>query len=145
MSKKSKATIGVGALVAVTLLGMPVRGQMNAAPADGRPAVQQGQYPEGVTAEKIAQGEKAFAEVGCVGCHGANGQGMPGMTSSLTDGEWSYVEGGAYPALIEVITEGVSAQQTGGLAMPAKGGRDLTEAQVQALAAYLWSVNQPGE
>jgi mono/diheme cytochrome c family protein len=143
--KKTTASIGVGSLVMMTLLGMPVHGQVDASWRDGQLLIHQGQYPEGVTQEKIAQGETLFTEIGCTACHGANGQGMPGMTSSLTDGEWSYVEGGAYPALIETITNGVSAQRTGGLAMPAKGGKDLTDEQIQALAAYLWSVNQPGE
>jgi mono/diheme cytochrome c family protein len=109
-----------------------------------RPALRQAtQLPEGVTPEKITLGETVFSEVGCTVCHGPEGKGTPGMTGDLTDGEWSNVEGGTYLALVAVVKTGLSAEKAGGpLPMPAKGGKDLTDEQVEALAAYLWSVNR---
>lgn len=132
----------IGTVVFVAMLGFPATPEAGPAWQANQPAWHQTALPDGVTPEMIAQGETLFAEVNCTICHGAGAKGQPGMTGDLTDGEWSNVEGGTYQSLIGVITSGLTADKTGGMPMAAKGGQSLTDEQVQALAAYLWSVNQ---
>ena len=100
------------------------------------------QQPEGVTEESIAAGAKLYSESGCQACHGAGGIGMAGMTKDLTQGEYAFVEGGTFDALVAVIKDGVPADKTGGMPMPA--GANLTDEQARALAAYLWSLKSHG-
>ncbi len=102
----------------------------------------QQEKPKGVTPEKIAEGEKLFAESGCQVCHGKEAKGVPGMTADLTDGKWGFAEGGTCEALVAVITNGLTAEKTGGMPMAPRGGKKLTDEQVQALAAYVWNLNQ---
>ncbi len=139
---KTDVRLSIGTVVFVAMLGFPVTPEASPSRHADQPAWQQTALPDGVTPEMIAQGETLFAEVNCTVCHGPEAKGLPGMTGDLTDGEWSNVEGGTYESLIGVITSGLSADKTGGMAMAAKGGQSLTDEQVQALAAYLWSVNQ---
>lgn len=133
--RKVHTTGLTGAMLAVGLLACS---WMAAAPA----AAQEDQPPAEVTEESIEAGKALFAEAGCQNCHGADATGVSGMTSDLTDGEWKVVEGGSLEGIVAAITGGLGADQTGGVPMPAKGGSDLTDEQVSALAAYVWSLNQ---
>ncbi len=139
---KTEVRLPIGTVVFVAMLGFPVTPETGPSWHADQPAWQQAVLPDGVTPEKIAQGETLFAEVNCTVCHGPGAKGLPGMTGDLTDGEWSNVEGGTYESLIGVISSGLSADKTGAMPMPEQGGQSLTDEQVQALAAYLWSVNQ---
>ena len=105
-------------------------------------AAQEDQTPAEVTEESIEAGRTLFAEAGCQNCHGADATGVAGMTSDLTDGEWRVVEDGAFGGLVTAITNGLGADRTGGVPMPAMGGADLSEDQINALAAYVWSMNR---
>lgn len=104
-------------------------------------AAPQGQLPQGVTKEMIAEGEKLYAGEGrCQPCHGPGGKGVTGMTASLTDTTWQFSGDGSYEKLVEVITKGLTADATG--AMPMPEGTRLAEDQVKAIAAYVWSLRQ---
>lgn len=93
-----------------------------------------------VTKEMVAAGAKLFAgDAGCKMCHGADAKGVKNMTGDLTDAEWKFVKEGTIEALVKVIKEGVSSQQSGGLAMPALGEK-LTDEQAKAVAAYVLSL-----
>lgn len=102
------------------------------------------ELPEGVTAEVIARGDTLFHGAGlCYACHGAGGGGIPGLGADLTDEEWRNTDG-SYTDLILRITEGVAADKSGsGVPMPAKGGSQITDDQVRAVAAYVWSLRLP--
>jgi len=100
--------------------------------------------PAAATPENIAMGKELYTSAKCVTCHGADGKGKSGMTTDMTNGEWKFAEGGAFDGLVKVITEGLAKAQTGGpVAMPTAASKDLTDAQVTALAAYVWSLNHP--
>lgn len=104
------------------------------------------QSADDITEEKIALGKTLYSkDAGCAPCHGKGAKGVPGMTSDLTDGEWTHAEPGTYEALVAVITTGLSKQQTGKFAMPSKDVKKLSDEQVDALAAYLLSLNQKDE
>lgn len=102
------------------------------------------ELPEGVTSEMIARGDSLFHGAGlCYACHGSGGTGIPGLGADLTDDEWRNTDG-SYTALIQRITEGVvSGDSDSGVPMPAKGGSQITDDQVRAVAAYVWSLRLP--
>lgn len=101
------------------------------------------QLPEGVTKEKIELGNTLFSgEAGCHVCHGRLALGLPNWTSDLTDSVWLKVRIGTYEEIMAQIRSGVTPGDKGGITMPPLGRKDLTDEQVQALAAYLWSINQ---
>jgi mono/diheme cytochrome c family protein len=100
--------------------------------------------PPGVTPEMLKEGRTLFGGAGlCAACHGADATGVPGLGANLTDDKWLHSDG-SYDALVRQITTGVPANtSTSGAAMPAKGGSALTDAQVRAVAAYVWSLSHP--
>jgi mono/diheme cytochrome c family protein len=98
--------------------------------------------PAGVTTSAIADGKKVFAGPGlCSACHGPAAKGITGLGPNLTDAEWLHSDG-SFEALVTQITAGVPASKSkSGVAMPAKGGGPLTDAQLRAVAAYVWSLS----
>src|SRR5512138_1880357 len=109
-----------------------------AAVLGARPAV--AQSPAGVTPAAIAQGDTLFHGAGnCYACHGANAQGAVGP--NLTDAEWIHSDG-SYDAIVKQIVEGVTKEQSkSGIPMPPKGGSSITDDQVKAVAAYVYSLS----
>jgi cbb3-type cytochrome c oxidase subunit III len=109
-----------------------------AAVVGSRPAV--AQAPAGVTPAAIAQGDSIFHSKGnCYACHGANAQGAVGP--NLTDAEWLHSDG-SYDAIIKQVTAGVpQAESKSGIAMPPKGGSTITDDEVKAVAAYVYSLS----
>ena len=107
-------------------------------------AQQQGemQLPEGVTAEMVAQGKQIFGGAGlCNVCHGPNGGGVPGLGANLTDKDWLHSDG-SYAAIVQTVMSGVDASASSvGTAMPPKGGSGITDDQVKAVAAYVFTLS----
>lgn len=100
--------------------------------------------PDGVTAEMVAQGEQIFAGAGvCQACHGPGGDGSMGIAPDLTDSEWLNVDG-SLAAIAELITNGVDAPRQFASPMPPRGGSAISDEEVQAVAAYVWTLNQGG-
>lgn len=114
-----------------------------AALAWASPMIAQGtdSLPAGLTATMIADGQKIYAGPGlCSACHGPQAKGINGLGPNLTDAEWIH-SNGTYDALVGQITAGVPANKSkSGVAMPPKGGSALTDAQIRAVAAYVWSL-----
>jgi mono/diheme cytochrome c family protein len=100
--------------------------------------------PPGVTPDMVKAGKSLFAGAGiCQACHGADAKGVPGMGANLTDTKWLHSDG-SYDAIVKQIMTGVPANKsTSGTPMPPKGGGALTDAQVNAVAAYVWSLSHP--
>jgi len=109
-----------------------------AAPADGEggPAV-----PPGFTADQVALGQRIYsgqARSGtCAGCHGADGKGST-LGPALTGPDWLWTDG-SVASIAHVIHEGVVTPKHYPTGMPANGGAQLSDADVQALAAYVWT------
>jgi mono/diheme cytochrome c family protein len=103
-----------------------------------RPAV--AQAPAAVTPAAIALGDSLFHSKGnCYACHGANAQGAVGP--NLTDAEWIHSDG-SYDAIVKQITTGVTAEQSKSkIPMPPKGGSQITDDEVKAVAAYVYSLS----
>lgn len=103
---------------------------------------QEAALPSGVTPAMVSEGAKLFQGQGlCFSCHGQRGTG--GLGPNLTDAAWLHSKG-SYDELVHQITTGVPAKQsTSGIIMPPKGGSSLSEAQVKAVAAYVWTLSRP--
>jgi mono/diheme cytochrome c family protein len=114
-----------------------------AAVLGGRPVL--AQTAAAVTPAAIAQGDSIFHSKGnCYACHGANAQGAVGP--NLTDAEWIHSDG-SYDAIVKQVTTGVPKEESkSGIAMPPKGGSTITDDEVKAVAAYVYSLShkKPG-
>jgi mono/diheme cytochrome c family protein len=99
-------------------------------PAPGTP-------PAGATAEMLASGQQTFGGI-CMTCHGADAKGTQ-LAPNLTDSEWINVDG-TYDAIINVVKTGVPTPKQAPAAMPPMGGAQLSDEQVRAVAAYVWSL-----
>lgn len=76
----------------------------------------------------------------CYVCHGPAGKGIAGLGPNLTDKEW--VNGDGTLAFIEkVVVEGVPKPKKMPAPMPPKGGGQLTDAQIKAVAAYVFTLS----
>ena len=93
-----------------------------------------------VTPAAIALGDSLFHSKGnCYACHGANAQGAVGP--NLTDAEWIHSDG-SYDAIVKQITTGVTAEESKSkIPMPPKGGSQITDDEVKAVAAYVYSLS----
>jgi mono/diheme cytochrome c family protein len=109
-----------------------------AAVLGARPAV--AQAPAAVTPAAITLGDSLFHSKGnCYACHGANAQGAVGP--NLTDAEWIHSDG-SYDAIVKQITTGVTAEESKSkIPMPPKGGSQITDDEVKAVAAYVYSLS----
>jgi mono/diheme cytochrome c family protein len=100
--------------------------------------------PAAVTDALIAEGGALFNGGNCRNCHGQAGVGAQNGPS-LADKTWLQISGG-YDEIVGVITNGVTAEQikdaTHTRAMRGRGGpANLTDAQIRAIAAYVWSLS----
>jgi mono/diheme cytochrome c family protein len=105
------------------------------APAEGQAAP-----TSAVTPELIAQGDKVFHGSGnCYACHGSNAQGSVGP--NLTDAEWIHSKG-TLEDIAAQVTSGVPKEKSkSGIPMPPKGGATLSDEDVKAVAAYVYSLS----
>ena len=98
--------------------------------------------PPGASPDQVALGERIFegqANGGtCAGCHGTNGKGTA-MGSDLTSGKWLWGNG-SVEAITRTIVQGVPKpkQHTG--VMPPMGGTQLSQADLAAVADYVWAI-----
>lgn len=96
--------------------------------------------PAGVTPAAIQQGDSIFHKTGlCYACHGSNAQGAVGP--NLTDAEWIHGDG-SYDMIVATVTAGVPKEKAkSGIPMPPKGGSSISDEDVKAVAAYVYSLS----
>lgn len=120
-----------------------------AAPADTPPApaapARRGGGSGPASPQLIAQGDSVFhGQLGgaaCTACHGQDAKGTP-VGPNLTDGEWLNTDG-SYEGIVKTVTTGVPQPKKAPAPMPPKGGAALSDAQVRAVAAYVYSLSHP--
>ena len=107
----------------------------------GEPVAQE--LPEGVTMAMVDEGKAIFEGAGiCSSCHGPTGAGVPNLGADLTDDEWTHIDG-SYEEIVENVMSGVTAEaSTSGVPMPPKGGTNITDDQVKAVSAYVWTLSR---
>ena len=90
----------------------------------------------------IEAGGKLFRGEGlCAACHGADAKGS--VAPSLADTVWLHGKG-TYDEIVARIMAGVPEDSSvSGVAMPPRGGTRITDEQVRAVAAYVWSLSRP--
>ena len=107
----------------------------------GRPAAAL-KPPPGATKDEVALGDRIFhgeaANGACSGCHGSDARGTS-VGPSLSDGVWVWGDG-SLAAITKTITNGVPRPRNYTGVMPPKGGADLSDQDVAAVAAYVWAV-----
>jgi mono/diheme cytochrome c family protein len=96
-----------------------------------------GAPPAGATAEMVASGATTFSGV-CAACHGPDAKGTQ-LAPNLTDAEWINITG-TYDEIQNLVKTGVPTPKAAPAPMPAMGGAQLTDDQVKAVAAYVWSL-----
>jgi hypothetical protein len=110
----------------------------NAGKPNGNVAV-----PEGATRAMVALGQRIYrGQVGgasCTGCQGENADGTP-LGADPTSGKWLWSDG-SYKGIAKTITDGVPQPKFYRAPMQPLGGTSPTSDQVNAIAAYLWSLN----
>jgi mono/diheme cytochrome c family protein len=103
--------------------------------------------PEKITPAMIALGDSIFhGQAGggmCFGCHGPEGKGVPSVAPDLTAGKWLHGDG-SYASIAAIVTSGVPKPKVAASPMPPMGGSQLNEAQIRAVAAYVYSLTHPG-
>lgn len=100
--------------------------------------------PSEITAEMVALGNEIFhgraANGICYTCHGMDATGGPGgLGPNLTDAEWLHNDG-SYGAIINTIRTGVAQPVNAPAPMPPMGGASLSDEQLRAVAAYVYSL-----
>ena len=97
--------------------------------------------PSGVTQAMVDEGQQLYGTV-CSACHGPAGAGTP-TCPSLADAKWIHITG-AYPEIVTIVTNGVPQPREYPAPMPAKGGGAFDDAQVRAIAAYVYALSHQG-
>lgn len=117
-----------------TAVALATVGLIAAAPAKAQAV------PEGATQAMVDKGNEIFHKTGlCYACHGQDAKGLVGP--NLTDDVWIHSKG-SYPELIAQVMKGVPKEESkSGVPMPAKGGSTISDDDVKAVAAYVWSLS----
>ena len=109
--------------------------------AQAAPSIDPASLPEGVDVAVAQEGQEVFHGAGiCYTCHAQGGGGGP-LAPDLTDDTWLNADG-TYESIIAVINEGVAAPKEHPGAMLPKAGMPLTDDQVSAVAAYVYSLSR---
>jgi len=98
--------------------------------------------PPGASPDQVALGERIFegqaAGGTCAGCHGTDGKGTA-VGSDLTSGKWLWGNG-SVKAITRTIAQGVPKPKNHTGAMPPMGGGQLSQADLAAVADYVWAL-----
>lgn len=121
-------------------------GSQSPSPAGGGTAARNATpaKPAAVTPANIVMGDSLFNNGSCQRCHGKGGIGA-GNGPTLDGKKWVQLTAGSFDEIAAIITSGVPAEKikdpTRKNAMRARGGpMNLTDPQIQALAAYVYTL-----
>lgn len=97
--------------------------------------------PSGVTQAMVDEGQDLYGTV-CAACHGQGGVGSA-AAPQLNDATWLNISG-QYPEIVTIINTGVAAPRQFPGVMPPRGGGSFDDAQVRAIAAYVFALSHQG-
>jgi glucose/arabinose dehydrogenase/mono/diheme cytochrome c family protein len=102
--------------------------------------------PPGGSPDQVALGDRIFhgqaAGGTCAGCHGTDGKGSD-VGANLTSGRYLWSDGSPQ-GIAQTIRRGVPQPKDHTGAMPPMGGAQLSEADVAAVADYVWALGHRG-
>ena len=102
-----------------------------------------GAAPEGATPEMVTAGQAIFTGKGmCMSCHGPTATGTP-LAPNLTDIEWLNISG-EYAEIQNLVRTCVPAPKQHPSPMPPMGGAQLTDQEIQQVAAFVYSLSHQG-
>jgi mono/diheme cytochrome c family protein len=145
MQRRSRVgSIGLLCLLAVAA-GCPGDRDAPPPPAQqpGAPAAAPSPAQPAPAGDLISQGQQVYSGAGiCFTCHGPAGQGTA-LGPNLTDGEWIWVDTSQdlQQQIVTITRTGVTQPREYPAPMPPMGGANLSEDQLQAVAAYILSLN----
>ena len=97
--------------------------------------------PSNVTQAMVQRGDVLFHGEGkCFKCHGNDAKGTPKAPGLVAPKRWINV-GGNYEQIVQVVTDGVPEPKEHQAPMPAKGKANLSDDDVRAVSAYVWSIS----
>jgi mono/diheme cytochrome c family protein len=100
--------------------------------------------PAGTSIEMLRTGDQVFhGKGGCLNCHGAEGEGLPARGKPLSRA-LGYLPANDWRAIDSLVHVGMDEALTRSpIAMPPRGQHsDLTSAEMDAVAAYVWAISQ---
>jgi glucose/arabinose dehydrogenase len=99
--------------------------------------------PPGGSPDQVALGERIFhgqaAGGTCSGCHGPDAMGTA-IGSNLAENKWLWSDG-SVAGITRTIESGVPKARNHIGGMPPKGGAQLSQADVAAVADYVWAIS----
>lgn len=136
-----------GRIWRITYVGDPASMELDAAPVTAEAAPSAGvdglAVPAGRSKADVQLGYRIFhGEVSdgtCGSCHGRDATGTPGGPD-LTTGNWLWADG-SLDSITKVIVEGISSPKRHPVTMPPLGGAPLSDAEVAAVASYVWALS----
>ncbi len=142
-----RASLIASLVVGAAVLGACHSGSSSSAPkpSGGGAANKVPAKPAAVTPANVAMGDSLFNTGSCQNCHGKGGVG--GANAPALNGQkWLQLKTGSFDEIVGVITTGVPLtavkDPTHKRAMGARGGRaNLTDPQIQAVAAYVYTLS----
>lgn len=103
--------------------------------------------PPGGSPDQVALGDRIFhgeaAGGTCAGCHAADGRGTA-TGSDLRSGQWIWSDG-SVAGIAHVIEIGVPKPKNHIGAMPPGGGAKLSQADISAVAGYVWAISHQNQ
>ncbi len=109
--------------------------------AAGQTPARADSLPEGVTPAMVSAGKELFGGKGlCLACHGPDAKG--GLGPDLTDTDWLHGDGSFTDIVSRVLLGVPDDESITGQSMPPKGGSTLTDEEVRAVAAYVWTLSR---
>lgn len=100
---------------------------------------------DGLDPQLVQAGQQVFAGPGlCTACHGPNATGTA-LAPNLTDGQWLWIENPSenlQQKIVDLVRAGVPQPREAPAPMPPMGGASLSDDQLNAVAAYVVSLNQ---
>jgi mono/diheme cytochrome c family protein len=140
-AKRSGTALSSGGAGAPTTAAQDTAKSTAAQTTAAKPATQ----PSGgaPTPQQVALGDSIFhgqaAGGTCTACHGQDAKGTA-VAPNLTDSEWLNGDG-SYQFIVTTVTNGVPQPKQHPAPMPPKGGASLSDDQVKAVAAYVYSLS----
>lgn len=105
----------------------------------------EGQPPEGATMAMVTQGDEIYHGKGqCFTCHGPDGKGTQ-LAPDQTDDNWIQFEKPVtWEKIQNIVKNGVPNPKEHPSAMPPMGGAQLSDDEIKAVSAYIYSLSHTG-
>ena len=133
-------------LSTVAVLAACSRSAVTTATPSASPPVASSQLalPEGVSTAMVSKGESVFKTTSCYRCHGSDARGT-NRAPDLTDQEWIHIDG-SLSAIARLVTTGFTKAEMRStryqFAMNPRGGMNLTDEDIAAVSAYVWTLSR---